>query len=87
MASNELKHYLSLLNIRRAAGHRDLVIVGGIFIVFFVSMIALEMLDRLTGRSLTLVAAMVVIFGFGFLTYAVSFVSRSCALMRTDLVR
>jgi hypothetical protein len=68
MASNELENYLALLTIRRAAGRRDVVILGGIFFVAFLSMIVLGMLDQLNGRALYLVAAMVVTFGFGYLT-------------------
>jgi hypothetical protein len=68
MASSELENYSTLLKIRRTAGRRDVTIVGGIFIAFFVAMIAFGMLDRLTGRSLYLVVAMVAVFGFGFLT-------------------
>jgi len=73
MASNELENYLSLLKIRRSAGRRDVAILGGVFIVSFVAMVAFGMLGRLTGRSLYLVAAMVVVFGFGFLTTWVKF--------------
>ena len=59
---------LTLLTIRRAAGRRDTIIIGGIFLISFMSMIALGMIDRLTGRSLYLVTAMVVCFGLGYLT-------------------
>ena len=65
MSSSELNNYSTLLKIRRSAGRRDVTILGGIFIVFFVAMIALGMLGQLTGRSLYLVAAMVAVFGFG----------------------
>ncbi|HEX9839309.1 MAG TPA: hypothetical protein VGA72_08190 [Anaerolineales bacterium] len=68
MAPNELENYLALLTIRRAAWRRDIVILGGIFIVSFLSIIALGLLDRLSGRSLYLVVATVVAIGFGCLT-------------------
>lgn len=68
MVSNRLENYLALLTIRRAAGRRDTIIIGGIFLISFMSMIALGMIDRLTGRSLYLVTAMVVCFGLGYLT-------------------
>lgn len=68
MVSSRLENYLALLTIRRAAKHRERVIAGGVFLVFFMSMIALGMLDRLSGRSMYLVAGMVVSFGFSYLT-------------------
>ena len=58
MVSNKLENYLTLLTIRRAARRRDMVVAGGIFLISFISMIALGMLDRLTGRSFYLVAAL-----------------------------
>jgi hypothetical protein len=43
MTSNELENYLTLLTIRRAGKRRDTLIAGGIFLVSFLSMIALGM--------------------------------------------
>ena len=68
MVPNKFENYKALLTIRRAARRRDTVVTGGIFLISFISMIALGMLDRLTGRSLYLVTAMVVCFGLGYLT-------------------
>ena len=68
MVSQKQENYLALLIIRRTARHRETIIIGGIFLISFMSMIALGMLDRLTGRSLYLVAVMVVGFGFSYLT-------------------
>ncbi|PKO12743.1 MAG: hypothetical protein CVU39_22515 [Chloroflexi bacterium HGW-Chloroflexi-10] len=64
MNSNSIENYLALLTIRRKAGWRDMNIIGGIFIVSFLAMIALGMLDQLNGRSLYMVAAIVTVFGF-----------------------
>jgi hypothetical protein len=68
MVSNKFENYKALLTIRRAARRRDMVVTGGIFLISFMSMIALGMLDRLTERSLYLITAMVVCFGLGYLT-------------------
>jgi hypothetical protein len=68
MISKELENYIALLTIRQAARHRDTVVIGGIFLISFISMVALGMFDRLTGRSLYLVTGMVVCFGLGYLT-------------------
>jgi hypothetical protein len=67
MVSSKLGNYKALLVIRRAARQRDTMITGGIFLVAFISTIVLGMLDKLTGRSLYLVTAMIVCFGLGFL--------------------
>ena len=67
MVSNKLENYLALLTIRRAAKRRDTFIAGGVFLILFMTMIALGMLDRISGRSLYLVTAMVIGFGFAFL--------------------
>jgi uncharacterized membrane protein YhhN len=72
MYSN-LENYLALLNIRRAARRRDTFVTGAVFLISFVSLIALGMLDRLTGRSLYLVVAIVVVFGIGYLQTWVRF--------------
>ena len=67
MVSNKLENYLALLTIRRSARRRDTVVTGGIFLISFIAMIALGMLDRLTERSFYFAAVMVVAFGFSFL--------------------
>lgn len=73
MASNNLENYLALLTIRRAGRRRDTYIVGGIFMISFISMSALGLLDRISGRSMVFVAVMVACFGFAFLTTWVRF--------------
>lgn len=73
MVSNKLENYLALLTIRRAARRRDTVIAGGIFLISFIAMIALGMLDRLTERSFYLVVAMVAAFGFSYLRAWIKF--------------
>lgn len=73
MVSNKLENYLALLTIRRAARRRDTVIAGGIFLISFIAMIALGMLDRLTERSFYLVVIMVVAFGLSYLRAWIEF--------------
>lgn len=68
MTSNKLENYLKILTIRRAARRRDTRITGGVFFVSFIALFALGMLERLNGRSLYLSAAIVVAFGFSYLT-------------------
>ncbi len=68
MDSEKIENYKALLIIRRSAKQRDVVIMGSIFLISFLALIALGMLDKFTGRSLFLVAALVVCFGAGTLT-------------------
>lgn len=68
MSSSRLGDYLELLKIRQAARRRDMLISAGIFLVTFISFIALGLLGGLTGRSVYLVGALIVAFGIGALT-------------------
>lgn len=67
MTTNRLENYLALLAIRRTVGRRDTTILGGTFAVSFIATIALGMLNQLSGRSLYLVTALVVIFGLAYI--------------------
>ncbi len=67
MVTNKLENYLTLLSIRQAGRRRDTIITGGIFLISFVSMIALGLIDKISGRSLYLVSALVVVFGISYL--------------------
>lgn len=67
MSPTRMLNYLDLLKIRQLGVKRNTIILGGAFIIAFVLFIALGMLDRLSGRSLYLTSALIVIFGFGFL--------------------
>ncbi len=73
MTKNRLDNYLSLLTIRQATGRRDTTILGGTFAVLFTLTIALGLLDQLSGRSLYLVTALVVILGLAYLMTWVKF--------------
>ena len=63
MNIESLENTLALLAIRQKAGRRDTMILGGVFVLFFIATIALALLETLSGRALVLAAAMVVIFG------------------------
>ena len=64
MTTSKLENYRALLLIRRAGRRRDLFIAGGIFLVSFIATIALGLLGSLDGRSVYLITAMIVSFGF-----------------------
>jgi hypothetical protein len=68
LTTNRLENYLALLAIRRTSGRRDTTILGGTFAVSFIATIALGLLNQLSGRSLYLVTALVVIFGLASFT-------------------
>lgn len=61
------ENYLSLLLIRMSARQRDSFIIGGVFWISFITMIILSLIDQLTGKSLIIVGALVVVFGFTYL--------------------
>jgi 4-hydroxybenzoate polyprenyltransferase len=88
MTTNRLENYLALLAIRRTSGRRDTTILGGTFAVTFIATIALGMLNQLSGRSLYLVTALVVILGLAYLTAWVKFqiISGSIELIDNLLV-
>lgn len=67
MGSNKLENYLALVTIRQKAVRRDTFIAGGVFLVSCFALIAIGMLGRLSGRTLYLVIAMVMSFGFAYL--------------------
>ena len=66
MSSTRTENYLELLKIRKTAEKQRVTILGGVFVVFFVFLIAFGMLDRLNGRSLFLVTALIVPFGLAY---------------------
>jgi hypothetical protein len=68
MDSNKLEDYLALLTIRRAARRRDTVIAGAVFFVSVTSMLFFGLLNGLNGRSVYLVAAVIIALGFSYLT-------------------
>jgi len=68
MSPTKVENYLELLKIRQTAEKRKVNILGGIFIISFVLLIALGMLEKLNGRSLFLVTSMIVPFGFAFIS-------------------
>jgi hypothetical protein len=64
MNSKNIENYLSILKIRQKAGQRDVNIIAGISLVLFIVSFAFGMLDRLSGRSLYIVGAILIVFGF-----------------------
>lgn len=61
------ENYLTLLMIRKNAGQRDSLIIGGVFWISFTAMIILSLFGRLNGKPLIIVGALVVVFGFSYL--------------------
>jgi hypothetical protein len=67
METHGLDDYRTLLTIRQAGRRRDAFITGAVFALAFISALALGMLDRLAGRELYFVAALIAVFGISFL--------------------
>jgi hypothetical protein len=68
MTSSELENYLTLLNIRRIAGRRDTLIMGGIFFLSLAAIVVFGLLNQLSGKSVYITTALTVVFGIGYLT-------------------
>jgi 4-hydroxybenzoate polyprenyltransferase len=66
--SEHLTNYSALLQIRKRAGRRDVMISGGLFLVTVLAIFALGLLGGLSGRSVYLVSAVEIALGIGFLT-------------------
>jgi hypothetical protein len=65
--SEHLANYSALLQIRKRAGHRDVIIVGGLFLVTLLATFSLGLLDVISGRSLYLISGIEIALGVGFL--------------------
>ena len=63
MNSKRVAEHLALLKIRRKTRQRDVILLGGVFIFFFLELLAFNLLGWLDGRSLPVVAGLVVVFG------------------------
>ena len=68
MRRSKVENYLTLLAIRQAGTRRNLIILGGIFYFSLIAMVILGLLNQISGRSLYLTAAMVVVFFIGYIT-------------------
>lgn len=68
LTSDHIDAYSALLRIRRAARRRDVVVAGGVFLVFILATVALGLLSGMSGRSVYLVSAMLIAFGLAFVT-------------------
>jgi hypothetical protein len=63
-----LANYSALLQIRKRAGRRDVIIIGGLFLVTILATFSLGLLDVISGRSLYLVSGVGIAIGAGLLT-------------------
>ena len=64
--TEQLSQYASLLKIRQKAGRRDVLIIGGVFLIAVLASIALGLLDKFQGRSIYLLFGLILAFGLGF---------------------
>ena len=68
MDATKIEQYLSLLAIRENGKRRETYFLGAVFLTSFIALIILGLIDHLNGKSMLLVAALVVVFGFSYLT-------------------
>ena len=66
--SEHLDNYSALLQIRKRAGRRDVIITGGLFLVTVGATFSLGLLGDISDRSAYLVSALEIAIGLGFLT-------------------
>jgi hypothetical protein len=66
--SEHLAAYSALLQIRKRAGRRDVIIAGGLFLVTVLVTLSLGLLGATSGRSTYLVSGLEIALGLGFLT-------------------
>ncbi|MBE0409426.1 MAG: hypothetical protein IBX69_06820 [Anaerolineales bacterium] len=64
---DRINHYKTLLKIRRKARLRDSIIIGGLFIVSLLAMIATGLVTSLGSREVYLVAGINIVLGMSFL--------------------
>ncbi len=67
MNPTRTQNYLALLSIQKSARQRDTLMIGGVFLISFIAMVFLNLSSQLSGRSLTIVGALLVVFGISFL--------------------
>jgi len=67
MVTNHLENYLQLLKIRHKGKRWVTIIIGVVFLIFFIWLIAEGMLGKSNSKAMYLNAAMIICFSFGFL--------------------
>jgi len=73
MKENALKSYLEILEIRRNAARRNMLLTGTIFILSLLALIAFGMLGRLERLELYLISPILIAFGFGFISFQIKY--------------
>ena len=77
MTINRINNYLDLLKVRQKGERRNLTILGGIFFLALIALIAFGLLDRLNGRSVYLTTSLVFVLGLGYLNAWVKYLVTS----------
>ena len=68
MEKRDIGRYLDLLEIRYRAARRDAFIIGTVFVLSLLSFFALGMTGGVTGLGLWVASAMLIAFGFAFIS-------------------
>jgi hypothetical protein len=66
--SDRIQNYLSLLKIRQKSRRWNVLFLGGIFFVVILAMLALGLVNGLSGRSVYLITGVDIVLGIGFIT-------------------
>ena len=73
MRENALKSYLEILDIRRNATRRNMLLTGTIFFLSLLVFIAFGMLGLLERLELYLISPILIAFGFGFISSQIKY--------------
>lgn len=65
--ADRIPNYISLLEIRQKSRRWNVIFLGGIFLVAFLSTLALGLVSGIGGRTIYLIAGIDVALGFSFL--------------------
>ena len=73
MKENSRKSYLEILEIRRSAARRNMLLIGTIFFLSLLAFFTFGILGHLESRELYLITPILVAFALGFITSQINY--------------
>ena len=68
-----IKSYLDLLEIRRRAARRNMLVIGTVFILSLLAFFTLGMIGRIEGLELFVISSILIAFAIGFISSLIRF--------------
>jgi hypothetical protein len=88
MKEASLKSYLKILEIRRSAARRNMLLTGTIFILSLLALFAFGMLGHLESLELYLITPILIAFALGFITSQIKYeTTKSVIALGFELVQ